>query len=151
MTDWVPPMDRGPLYSQTCWSFIRLQYASLWNHVTQRNLHRSGPWLAVSTRSQGPWLSWARVGGGVLDTCCKSTAQTVQTRAVNQQARTITPKEAKTLLSVNTHHNSRLFNLDRTGSNLKGLSAQYLSQTEKLHYLMRTNSIIHDRILARAQ
>ena len=90
-------------------------------------------------------------GGGGLDTCCKSTAQTVQTRAVNQQARTITPKEAKTLLSVNTHHNSRLFNLDRTGSNLRGLSAQYLSQTEKLHYLMRTNSIIHDRILARAQ
>lgn len=113
-----PPHGSGPLYSQRCWSFIRLQYASLWNHVTQRDPYRSGPCLAVSTRSQGPRLSRAGGGENGLDTCCKSTAQTVQTRAVNQQARTITPKEAKTLLSVNTHHNSRLFNLDRTGSNL---------------------------------
>lgn len=39
--------------------------------------------------------------------------ETVQTCAVNQRARTMTPKEAKILLSVQTHHNSRLFNLER--------------------------------------
>ncbi len=39
--------------------------------------------------------------------------ETVQTRAVNQQARTMTPQEAKTLLSVNAHRNSRLLNQER--------------------------------------
>lgn len=39
--------------------------------------------------------------------------ETVQTRAVNQQVGTMTPREAKTLLSVNTHRNSRLLNLQR--------------------------------------
>ena len=61
---------------------------------------------------QAQGRSSLRPGETVQTRAVNQQPKTVWTRAVNQQARTMTPKEAKTLLSVNTHHNSRLLNLD---------------------------------------
>lgn len=108
--------------------------------------------IGQESLSHGPGLSQAR--GNCSDTCCKSTVQTFQTRAVNQQARTMTPGEAETLLSVNTHHNSRLLNLhlntQKQGFGLKGSECSTLSwkswaKLKKLHYLICTKSVLCER------
>lgn len=129
-----PPYGLGPRCSQTRWSFIRLQYASLWNHIAQRDLDHSGPWLAVSPPPRAMGQGSLRPG------------ETVRTRAVNQQAWTMTPKEAKTLLSVNAHHNSCLLNLKRNGVESEGFDSwmKIFCQTERLHYLICTNSVFYD-------
>lgn len=91
MTDWVPPHGLGPLCFQTRWSFIRIQYVSPWNHVARRDLDCSG---------HGSGLSQSR--GNSSGTCCKSKCQNNDT-----------PRETRTLLLVNTHHNLRLLSLNR--------------------------------------
>lgn len=127
MTDWVPPHGLGPLCFQTRWSFIRIQYVSPWNHVARRDLDCSG---------HGSGLSQSR--GNSSGTCCKSKCQNNDT-----------PRETRTLLLVNTHHNLRLLSLNRIVFYLMGAWAldtrrKMLSQTQKLHYLICTNSAFYD-------
>ncbi|KAM7399330.1 hypothetical protein PAMP_018610 [Pampus punctatissimus] len=102
---------------------LELYWTSLCLPVESHRPVRPGPlWALIGQEplNHGPRISQAR--GNSSDACCKSTGQTVQTRAVNQQARTMTPGEAETLLLVNTHHNSRLHNLHlhRNGARSEG-------------------------------
>lgn len=146
MTDWVPPMDRG---------LSALRHAGALLDFSMPPCRTTSPSMTWTTPAcdwpRAPQL-WARP---LSDTCCKSASQTVQRRAVNQQTRTMTPKEAKTLLSVNMHRNSRLLNLERNIDSSEGEWAlnswiKTLSQIEKLHYLICTNSVFYDPAPSRA-